>query len=160
MGMDVYGKKPVSETGKYFRNNVWWWRPLADYCCEVAPKITANCKYWQSNDGDGLNAQDSASLADLLQIEIETGATLIYEKRYISTQEATPNEECFICEATGTRNPPPIGGAGNPKTNGIRCNGCEGTGFVRPYSTQYPFSVENVERFVAFLRDCGGFEID
>ena len=35
MGMDVYGIAPTSERGEYFRNNVWWWRPLWDYCCEV-----------------------------------------------------------------------------------------------------------------------------
>jgi hypothetical protein len=29
MGMDVYGKEPKSDKGEYFRNNVWWWRPLA-----------------------------------------------------------------------------------------------------------------------------------
>lgn len=29
MGMDLYGKKPLNPVGEYFRNNVWWWRPLA-----------------------------------------------------------------------------------------------------------------------------------
>lgn len=24
MGMDVYGKAPSSQTGEYFRNNIWW----------------------------------------------------------------------------------------------------------------------------------------
>lgn len=28
MGFDLYGKNPQNETGRYFRNNVWWWRPL------------------------------------------------------------------------------------------------------------------------------------
>lgn len=28
MGFDIYGRKPSSDAGKYFRNNVWWWRPL------------------------------------------------------------------------------------------------------------------------------------
>ena len=32
MGFDVYGKDPDpgSGSGEYFRNNVWWWRPLRD----------------------------------------------------------------------------------------------------------------------------------
>ena len=55
MGMDVYGKQPTADEGKYFRNNAWWWRPLADYCVEVAPAITAACTHWQSNDADGLH---------------------------------------------------------------------------------------------------------
>jgi hypothetical protein len=39
MGMDVYGKDAVSEKGEYFRNNVWYWRPLWNYCIEVAPDL-------------------------------------------------------------------------------------------------------------------------
>jgi hypothetical protein len=34
-----------------------------------------------------------------------------------------------------------------------------GTGYVRPDCTDYPFSIENVKEFVAFLKECGGFEI-
>ena len=35
MGMDVYGLNP----DKYFRNNVWWWRPLWDYVCNTCYDI-------------------------------------------------------------------------------------------------------------------------
>lgn len=28
MGFDIYGQAPKSPSGRYFRNNVWWWRPL------------------------------------------------------------------------------------------------------------------------------------
>ena len=28
MGMDVYGRNPDSQAGKYFRANVWSWRPI------------------------------------------------------------------------------------------------------------------------------------
>ena len=40
MGMDVYGKNQTSEKGSYFRNNVWWWRPLWNYCEELHGDIT------------------------------------------------------------------------------------------------------------------------
>ncbi|MBR0693639.1 hypothetical protein [Bradyrhizobium lablabi] len=159
MGMDVIGKKPSTEEGKYFRNNVWWWRPLAGYCCEVAPEITSKCTYWQSNDGDGLGKRDAIKLADVLQKEIESGRTLSFQRRYTSAQEMTANEPCPICAGTGTRLPVPHRGAGDPKTTGIKCNGCDGNGTRRPYSTDYPFDVENVQKFVAFLRGCGGFQI-
>ena len=55
MGMDVYGRNPTTKQGEYFRNNVWWWHPLADYCTSVAPDITAQCNSWHHNDGDGLD---------------------------------------------------------------------------------------------------------
>ena len=41
MGMDIHARNPTGERGAYFRNNVWWWRPLADYCITVAPDICA-----------------------------------------------------------------------------------------------------------------------
>lgn len=160
MGMDVYGKSAKSEKGEYFRNNVWWWRPLADYCRLVAPEITSGCKCWQSNDGDGLDGEASLKLADALQAEVDSGRTMIYEKSYMGKLETTPNVPCRICAGTGIRKPVPECGAGDPKAGGITCNGCSGHGYVRPDEASYPFSVENVEGFIAFLRDCGGFEIN
>lgn len=159
MGMDVFGKEPRSEQGKYFRNNVWWWRPLADYCCEVAPEIASGCGYWQSNDGDGLDDDGAIALADALQAEINSNRADAYARRRQSEIEMMPNEPCYLCEATGTRKPVPDVGAGDLKLGGIKCNNCDGSGYVRPNADNYPFSVENVIEFIAFLRDCGGFEI-
>ena len=160
MGMDIYGKNPSGEQGKYFRNNAWWWRPLATYCCAVAPEITAACQYWQSNDGDGLDAEAAVALADALQQEINSNRTLLYEKQYTGAMESKPDEPCRICAGTGTRLPIPQCGAGDPRAGGLKCNGCNATGYVRPSDTNYPFSVENVIEFIAFLRDSGGFEIN
>ena len=159
MGMDVYGKQPTTGEGKYFCNNMSWWRPLADYVCEIAPEIAEKCRYWQSNDGDGLNGHDSLRLADLLQKEIESGHTAAYARRREAKLEMAPNEPCLLCEATGTRKPPLDGGAGDPTKDGILCNMCDGHGYTRPLATNYRFSVENVQKFVTFLRGCGGFEI-
>jgi len=159
MGMDVFGKQPTSKSGEYFRNNAWWWRPLADYACEVAPEITARCTYWQSNDGDGLDAQGAVALADKLQAEIDAGRCADYARKRTSAIEMMPDEPCWLCDGTGTRAPPPNCGAGDPKNGGIQCNSCLGRGFIRPNAASYPFSVENVGKFVAFLRASGGFKI-
>ena len=35
MGMDVFGLEPRKEKGEYFRNNVWWWRPLWDFVAHI-----------------------------------------------------------------------------------------------------------------------------
>jgi hypothetical protein len=158
MGMDVYGKKPKSEKGKYFRNNVWWWRPLAEYVQEVAPMPTAKCRYWHSNDGAGLNGPDSATLANRLQEEIDSGRCREYAEARERALAGLPDVDCDLCGGTGTYKPAPECGAGDAIT-GIKCNVCEGRGKVRPWSTNYAFSLENVESFVEFLRDCGGFEI-
>lgn len=70
MGMDVYGKAPTSEVGEYFRNNVWWWRPLADYILKVHPDLASSCAEWHSNSADGLNAAESVTLADALDADL------------------------------------------------------------------------------------------
>jgi hypothetical protein len=159
MGMDVYGKAPSSETGKYFRNNVWWWRPLADYIIRTAPRIAAKCPYWHSNDGAGLSAKDSIALADILQAEIDSGRCDAFAKIRDAELAAIPNEVCRLCDGTGVRKPIPEVGAGDLKRGGLKCNACEGTGSVRPSTTYYPFDVDNVRQFIAFLRESGGFEI-
>ena len=73
MGMDICGRNPTGERGQYFCNNVWWWRPLADYCIKVAPDICAACRYWHSNDGDGLDATEAVILAEALRKEMDAG---------------------------------------------------------------------------------------
>jgi hypothetical protein len=158
MGVDVIGNKPSAEEGEYFRNNWWWWRPLASYVCEIGPEITAHCKYWHSNDHDGLDAEHACALAERLEAEIASGRCERYERRHKSEQEMAPNEPCDLCDGTGTRKPVPERGAGDTVT-GVVCNGCGGEGVVRPFWTHYPFDVDNVQRFVRFLRTSGGFII-
>lgn len=159
MGMDVYGRAATAEEGEYFRNNVWWWRPLARYCRSIAPAITARCRHWDTNDGDGLDASGATALADALQAEIDAGRCADYAASYEAKIKAMPDETCDLCQGTGTRQPLPIRGAGDPKAGGIPCNGCGGTGAVRPPQTHYPFTEDNVQNFVRFLRASGGFRI-
>jgi hypothetical protein len=80
--MDVYGSEPADECGEYFRNNVWWWHPLAAYVTETAPDISCRCEDWHSNDGDGLDRDDALALADLLQAEIDSGRTASFAARH------------------------------------------------------------------------------
>ena len=154
MGMDVHGKNPTTKDGEYLRQSVWGWRPLADYACKVAPNITDRCRYWQTNDGDGLNARDARRLGERLQEEIDAGRTQLYAERYHAAQCALPDEDCEVCAGTGKRKQVPQTGAGTEP-----CNGCNSTGKRRPWETYYPFEVEYVQEFATFLKVCGGFEI-
>ncbi len=149
MGMDVYGKNATSEKGKYFRNNVWWWRPLWHYCLEVS-EVARNVKHGHYNDGDGLNEEGAMDLAFALESELLAGRTAEYAAAYRQRLDALPLEDCDLCHATGTRNDQYVQG---------KCNKCHGEGKVKQFETWYPFSVENVQEFVEFLKDCGGFEI-
>jgi hypothetical protein len=159
MGMDVFGKNPQAPEGEYFRATVWFWHPLADYVCSIAPEQCRKCMDWHTNDGDGLDESDSIQLAEKLQAELDAGRTESYARLYNSKQTMMPKEPCEICEGTGTRRPVPNSGAGNPKNGGTRCNGCDGAGFREPWDCNYPFSVEVVQEFTAFLQTSGGFSI-
>jgi hypothetical protein len=117
--MDVFGRKPTSKEGEYFRNNVWWWHPLADYCIEIAPEIAERCEGWHFNDGDGLNGQDSAALADALQEEIRSGRCGAYAEIRKAELVGLPNERCTFCEGTGVRSPTPKRAAGDAATGVI-----------------------------------------
>jgi DnaJ-class molecular chaperone len=120
--------------------------------------IAGKCQHWHSNDGDGLDFAAALELATILQAEIDSGRCERRARIYTSAQEAEPDVVCDLCDGTGTRKPVPEWGAGD-LASGIRCNACAGEGHVRPWPTHYPFDVENVRQFIAFLRGCGGFAI-
>lgn len=148
MGMDVYGKKPKSKDGEYFRNNVWWWRPLWDYCCKIHPACEIVSGHY--NDGDGFSNSGALKLADSLDGALESGAVADYAKSFEEQRAAIPDEECDICHGTGTRKDMVVDKG---------CNKCLGKGKVRPYVALYPFSEENVREFAKFVPESGGCEI-
>ena len=164
MGYDLLGMNPKTETGKYFGNTISWWGPLWSYCDELAHDICdrINCDGVDCNHvncslrgyGYGLDDDDSFELAEILQSEIESGHTAAYAEAYMARLKAMPDQQCSICGGTGKRRPPPETGPGTEY-----CNGCYGKGTCRPDEADYRFTVANVQNFVAFLKDCGGFEV-
>src|SRR5215813_2548142 len=120
MGMDVHGLEPKSEVGRYFRNNVWWWWPLAIYVSEVAPSFYN--EKWQTNDGAGLSASRALALGALLKQEIEAGRTAQYAKERFLRIDAMPDVLCDLCNGTGKRNDTYT----DFKT--VTCNKCDGEG--------------------------------
>jgi hypothetical protein len=143
--MDVLGNDPSSKEGEYFCNNISWWHPLATYCCNIAPDITKYCKHWHSNDGDGLNNALSLALADRLDAELAGGRAHLYARAH----HVEHREPCRVCESTGAMRAP---------VGMVECFVCAGTGYAVS-NTFNPFTVENLRRFVTFLRGCGGFKI-
>jgi hypothetical protein len=152
MGMDVCGITPRSEVGQYFRANVWWWRPLAQYVEDMHPEFYKKNEYWHLNDGGGLDAADSRALGEAIQKEIDDGRALVWVSQRDTELSELPSEECDLCHGTGHR------------TDGVippdqPCNKCEGRGTVRPWATHYHCDIESLQGFANFLKECGGFEI-
>lgn len=172
MGMDVIGVNPKNEVGEYFRNNVWWWRPLADFCIKnYASKVGFDGEGWGWNDGNGLNDEQSLHLAKLIRHDLANGSVESYARHYNEWRASLPREACEFCDCTGIRTDKVGVEMGMPdkelspevqilvgRTHGW-CNGCDGIGTRESWESQYPFSEENVREFADFLEGCGGFEI-
>lgn len=171
MGMDVYGKNPVNETGNYFRRNVWGWRPLWNYVEEMHPEIASLVEHGYSNDGDGLGARNSKKLAKLLREDIFRGVVDTYVETRNKYLAELPKQDCELCAGTGIRKDPIGVEYGMPerelpeaqaiilgRTKGT-CNGCNNEGKKDDWALSYYLEADDISEFADFLESCGGFEI-
>jgi hypothetical protein len=138
--------------GEYFRNNVWWWRPLWDYICTICHDILddEDCEEGHHNGGHQINEKKAIAIAGRIDLFIKNGDAADFAIERQQTLDALEDEECQFCEGTGKRDDQYVKG---------ECNGCQGKGTRRPYATQYPFDLENLEWFGKFCKQSGGFEI-
>ena len=108
MGFDLHGISPVkttsnaidpdsfegwkedAEAGIYFRNNVWYWRPLWEYVAIVCDDILTlkDYKYGQSNDGDIIEAEKAINIGERLRISLAEGH---YDKIVEEINENVPS---------------------------------------------------------------------
>ena len=129
MDMSVHGNAPASEQGRYFRNSVWEWFPLWQYCEHLAPDLLLAGNPGYTNEGWGLDERDSLALAIRLAQALVSGEARQYEKSYAAGLVALSPAARNLCDLMGSTPP------------------------------DFSFFVENVHAFAAFLRDCGGFRI-
>jgi hypothetical protein len=155
MGMDVYGNNPKTESGEYFRSNVWYWHPLWDCLEALHPAICGRCESPHDNSGSGLNAKDSLTLSKLLKKDLENGTIEKYIADYYAAIEAVPLQDCPYCEGTGNRDWDQEDGTVLTKT----CNACNGTLKVKSYVSWYGMDLDLMKEFQIFLENCGGFTI-
>jgi hypothetical protein len=161
MGMDVYGRKPKDKKGEYFRNNVWFWHPLWDYCLKMHPIIASKCKEGHSNSGDGLNASDSKKLAVLIKRDLDSGKAELYAKEYKEFVDNIPKETCFCCKGGGkslVASETLEDGAKEVQKEAV-CHVCKGEGKTDSWYKYYHFSIDNLREWQEFLDNCGGFNI-
>lgn len=162
MGMDISGVAPTDEVGRYIRFSVWGWRPMAEYIRTVAPELADKVEYLDTNDGDGLDAEDSVALADVFDAELASGDAARYIAERNAELAALPDDECRYCVGTpGVRHWPERDGipAHDKPCNVCGHNGPERFGKVRPWGTSYMMELDDIARMAGFLRTCGGFEI-
>jgi hypothetical protein len=156
MGVDISGINSKSEDGDYFGSNWWAWRPIHNLCEYANEEYELNLYMgnWGSNDGGGLHTQEECDkLADALQNIISSdllneeddriylclGGWVNKDNQFLSEEESQLlNEQYEIGEVL-------YGGVVTDSGDIVY--------------TAHSCSKGHVDRFINFLRDCGGFEI-
>ena len=141
-----------TNVGYYFRNNVWWWRPLWMYVADVCSDVLSEeeIEAGHSNSGYLYTEEQAEKIAQLLQRELILGNTLEYQKEYQDELDNLEQVDCNICDTTGMRNDDYVQG---------QCNACAGTGKTDSFAKSYPFDAENVQEFQRFVQASGGFRV-
>ena len=149
MGMDVYGR---NDSG-YFRANMWGWRPIHAISAVAMDEhnLNMNTHGWGYNDGHGLETKKECNdLADAIEDMVKT---LEYEETiYLCLGMWCTHDGSFLSEEEtkelNEKHPP------NTILNTAVITS-KGTWAEPSHST----SVERLTEWIAFLRECQGFEI-
>jgi hypothetical protein len=155
MGFDVYGNREDS----YFRNNVWYWKPMWNYVAEVCNLSDEAHEAGLVNDGYAISKTQANKISETLFGELKANRTQTYDLKHKKYLKELPLKTCKFCNGTGTR---------DYKGEDINCNVCntestrkEGIpiGKEKNWETNYSFDVGNVREFAEFCKESDGFEI-
>jgi hypothetical protein len=157
MGFDLLGRYPVSEEGSYFRMNQFMWPPFIDLLHDISARdILRKCRLWYSSDEDGLDEKHALALAKDLQNRIDDGTVekALERRRYGFASYQSRAKRRGGRHARDAR--------GNLAA--IESARAEAQRKARPSgnvteSSDIPITREDAERFVTFLKDCGGYRI-
>lgn len=131
MGFDLYGEAPKKESGEYFRNSVWWWRPLWII-------VQKTCADFLSDD-------------DLSNGEYNIGWLITKDKadkiaKRLTKRLADPDFRRALIQ--------------EEKKRVAASKAQEDLPFdQQDFSLHYPISIQNIKDFAKFCRNSGGFKI-
>jgi len=135
MGMDITGRNPSVSAGKYFRANVWSWRPIHALICALCSDLLDEETLEKIGYNDGAGAADQKTCTEManrfeqwmehnvqgLSLDIP-GAKVTEDGRFVTEEEVETNPEL------DTRTP-------------------------------YQVEDEHLKEWIEFLRHCGGFGV-
>ena len=154
--------------GVYFRNNVWWWRKLADYMMEPTKCVDENdFDKWQENGGHEVDNETANQIANQLEHLIKTGHAEKYkeeidneikqaEEHNNKVQKLLDELRSEVAKIVGDEKAEKLAPAEYPEP--LNKKWWEITNKT-DYRANYPFSIDNVKEFIEFARNSGGFRI-
>lgn len=155
--MNMYEK---AVPGDYWRSNVWWWRTLWSYTCEVCEDVMtmSHIDAGSYNDGVKIPKTTASRMVIKLKKAEKKGYHKKYEQDHKQWMEELPKEDCYCCDGTGIRNDK-IGKEARIQDPNYTCNGCQGEGKKQNFMASYPFSWKVAIQFRKFIEQSGGFQI-
>jgi len=155
----------LNQSGVYFRNNVWWWRPLAEYVLKHTKVIPEHeQESWQYNDCTEVSKKKAEMIAQQLDHLIKIGHTKQFKKENekIRKKIEKHNEkvekelETFSQSVKKKMKNDNLAPKDFPEEDHKKW---EEIYNKRNSSGSYPFSEENVKEFSEFCKNSGGFTI-
>ena len=134
MGMDVWGRNPTSPQGRYFRANIWSWRPIQALIIELCSDLFDEQTLARLGINVGAGPSESQTCCEMANrfstwLEshttghgVDLGLRVTHEGRFVSETEL----------------------ASQPQLETM---------------SPYHVSDEHLKEWVEFLRHCGGFEV-
>ena len=170
MGFDLYGERPTGK-GDYFRANVWYWRPIWSFVCEVCADILTeeDFKRGQYNDNHLIEEDRAKDIAKRLREKMD-----LAKERQKKYETEAPNKEKFnkMLEDAASFIYKNIS---KPKSELITCPGDMEThdpenyerwetlmhsGKIQFDEMSYPINAKAIEEFAEFAEHSGGFRIN
>ena len=168
---EAQDKFRAENPGDYFRANVWGWRPIWEFVCEVCPDILTEEDYKRGhyNDNHLIEEDRAKDIAKRLREKMDVARER--QKKY---EAEAPNKEKFnkMLQEAATFIFEKIS---KPKSELIRCPGDMQTHDPENYKRwetlthydnikfdemSYPINAEYIEEFANFAEQSGGFRIN
>lgn len=146
--------------GHYFRNNVWWWRPLAylieDKCKDFLTE--AQRKSLHYNDGKEYSDKVAVKIANRLQEVLDSGELEELKKRHdAEMQKAKEHNDILESKIKVIQDAHKgIAPKDFPKEEYTNWKALQEQ---KNWASSYPFEIDNVKEFILFARCSGGFSI-
>jgi len=152
--------------GAYFRNNVWWWRPLWSFVCEhcwdLLDDKDMDCGNY--NDGHVITKSKAIAIAKRLEDVIETEETKLWIQEHMDNlEQAKRNNKQVEAELQELKkivevetDNPDIYPAIYPDKYKKKYDEIYAK---RDWASSYPFHKDNVINFIKFAKQSGGFSI-
>lgn len=134
MGMDVWGRNPSSPAGRYFRANIWSWRPIHALCFELGSDLLDDETLARMAVNVGAGPTDQETCTQLAERfdqwlehhagghQVDLGLRVTADGRFVSPEELARQPDLET---------------------------------VSPYRVDD----EHLREWVGFLRHCGGLEV-